>query len=361
MGVCALPEIATEASVELNGARVGRKEMSTPSILKRLLTWRAAAVLLASISCILASHYAFPALVPYEAPPLMRVLLHEVGFALLVALIIWALFELFTNAEIEEQWNQRIERITRNVFFGVWRRNLPEAVIREAHLLLLEQRFIRLDLVVNYVLSDDTYDDESGIAQPYVRLEAVARYRMKNIGNTAVPMAVQIGLPNPLIEALKSKCRINKVTIKNGAGDATHLDIHSAETSFREQLADNSKYVVKFSFPPVKVQPDEEVEVVWDYVMAKEEEDTEIGQTSFSTSSLSITVLDRNPDSRIVRARSIHREPLEDNTPEASRGTYIWRLNKFVLPHQGFAIWWKKKPPQAVNPTRLEPQNDASG
>jgi hypothetical protein len=79
--------------------------------------------------------------------------------------------------------------------------------------------------------------------------------------------------------------------------------------------------------------------------MAKEEEDTELLQTRYPTDSLSVTIFDHGPTRRIVRARSIHLGDLRDDTPKEANGCYNFTLDRYFLPHQGFAIWWKKSPP----------------
>lgn len=78
--------------------------------------------------------------------------------------------------------------------------------------------------------------------------------------------------------------------------------------------------------------------------MAKEEEDTEVFQTMMPCQQINLTVSDPAKDQRIVRARSIHRCELSNDTPPDTHGTYNFSLDNYVLPHQGFSIWWKRKP-----------------
>src|SRR4051812_34605439 len=78
-----------------------------------------------------------------EQKSLFLLLIKEIGFALIVALTIWAMWEYFSLAESEDQWNERIERVAKSVFFSVFKRNFPEQLIQEANLLLLEQNFVR--------------------------------------------------------------------------------------------------------------------------------------------------------------------------------------------------------------------------
>ena len=307
-----------------------------------LSTMRIIAAALFAFLLIVLAHFAFPKEPLSPQLELVKILFHEVGFALVVALLIWGLFEYFSNAESEEQWNRRIDRIAKSVFFGVFRRNFPPELIHEANVLLLEQSFVRLGFHVTYTLNDDSYVHE-GREISFVRLEAVARYKIKNVSNVVASCPIAIGLPNPLQEVLKSKCRVNRLVVKR-KGINENINLDGAEEKFRLTLSDNSSYNARYAIEPIKIAPDEEVEIIWDYAMAKEDEDTEIGQTLYPTDSITIAVMDTNPTRRIVRARSIHPAPLENDTSAEAKGTYIFRLERYMLPHQGFAIWWKRRP-----------------
>jgi hypothetical protein len=268
---------------------------------------------------------------------------HEIGFALVVAVTIWVTFEFFNQVETDEHWNERIEVIAKNVFFGVFKRNFPPEFIKEANILVLEHQFIRSGMHLTYSLIDKTFKDRNGVTKDFVKLSAVARCKMKNIGNATAQLPIVIGLPNPLIDEMKAVCMVNSVTIKQGGKDHKP-NLAQAEALFREQMTDDSRYQVPFSLPFIEVQPDETVELILDYSMAKEDEDTEIFQSLYPADSIAINVMDQGPTKRIVRARSIHFSPLENDTSAEANGVYNFKLDKYLLPHQGFAIWWKKVP-----------------
>jgi hypothetical protein len=273
----------------------------------------------------------------------LRDLCHEIGFALVVAVTIWVTFEFFARADTEDHWNERIEKITKNVFLGVFKRNFPDEFIREAHSLVLDHTFIRYGLNVTYTISDGSYANRDGQTQKFVKLNAVARYRIKNVGNSAARLPLGIELPNPMIEEMKPTCKVSRISVKRG-GTETKIDLSAAEEAFREAIKNDNNSQVKFEVPNISVGQNEEIEVVFDYVMAKEEEDTEIFQTRYPTDSVGITIMDRGPTARAVRARSIHGSNLEDDTSAERTGTYNFKLSKYLLPYQGFVIWWKKVP-----------------
>jgi hypothetical protein len=177
-------------------------EAKPPSRWQRVLNPQAIIALSIAIALLTFSHMATKEFVHY------RSIAHEVGFALLVAVIIWGSFELFEQAKSDEEWNQRIEKIARNVFFGVFKRNFPEEFIKEANILVLDHAFIRSGLNVTYTIVDDAYTDRAGQSQRFVKLYAIARYKVKNVGNTKASLPIGINLPNPLIDEMKPSCEV---------------------------------------------------------------------------------------------------------------------------------------------------------
>lgn len=281
------------------------------------------------------------------AYPVFHTAAHEIGFALLVAVTIWGSFELFEQAKTDDEWNNKIEKIARNVFFGVFKRNFPEEFIKEANILVLDHTFIRSGLNVTYTITDGSYTDRAGQTRPYVKLYSIARYKIRNVGNTNSKLPIGINLPNPLIDEMKSNCKVLRITIKRG-GREEKPDLTAGEEAFRKSIEDDKKYQVSFRLEPIELEPNEEVEIIFDYVMAKEDEDTEIFQTLYPADSVSITIMDRGPTERAVRARSIHVSDLENDTSAETTGTYNFKLSKYLLPHQGFVIWWKRVPPPSL-------------
>ncbi|HEX3431159.1 MAG TPA: hypothetical protein VHT03_09750 [Rhizomicrobium sp.] len=288
-------------------------------------------------------------------------LTHELGFALVVASTIWIAFEFFSHAETEEHWNERIEKISKNVFFGVYKRNLPELFVREANVLVIDQQFIRSGLAVTYTISDSSYVSRTGETVSFVKMTAIARYKIKNVSDGPAKYPVGVSLPNPMIDEIKSHCRVNRIAVKI-AGKYVPYDLEEAEKSFRESLRDDSQFQCTFKVGEIDLEPGQEIEIIIDYVMAKEDEDTEIFQTRYPTDSLILTIMDRGPTRRVIRARAIHLADLENDTAAEAEGTYNFKLDRYLLPHQGFAIWWKKVPtgpsPAAAPP---EPSSSSAG
>jgi hypothetical protein len=281
----------------------------------------------------------------------VRAVIREIGFALIVAVIIWFCFEVFSQYDSDEHWNNRIELITKNVFFGVFRRNFPPEFIREANILVLEHTFIRSATNVTYTLEDVFYTNRFGKNQTFVKLSSILRFKQKNISNTSKPCELKIGLPNPIVDELKQFCRVVKVKI-NGYHDRSQAEmdsylekhIENENRDLQERLKNDDLSMIPLHVIDLTLKPNEEIEIVYEYTMAKEEEDTEICQTLYPTESINITIVDKGPTRRIVRARSIHHADLDNDSSASGSGTYNFRLDRYLLPHQGYAVWWKKVP-----------------
>jgi hypothetical protein len=193
--------------------------------------------------------------------------------------------EYVSQSETEEHWINRIEKISKNVFLGVFRRNLPEKFIEEATLLVLNHTFIRSDMHITYTLIDEQFTNRSGELQKFVRLNAIARSKIKNISYQKARFPIIFGLPNPLIDEMKAVCNVHKVIIKQGGVDDIP-DLTGSEAKFREELKNDKNYRATFAVKEIEILPDQEVELIFDYSMAKEEEDTEIFQTGSPTQNI---------------------------------------------------------------------------
>jgi len=284
-----------------------------------------------------------------EQKSLFRSLLHEAGFACLVAVLIWLVWEIFHQMETEDQWNARIERIAKSVFFGVFKRNLPDQLIQEANFLLLEQKFVRTGYNATFNLIDDQFERANGQLEPFVRFDAIVRYKVKNISAEPEDCPIVVGIPAPGYAAMKKKCCVRSVQLAQAGGQFQNLNLEEAEKKFREKLDDPSNEQALFTLPSVEVPPGGEIELIWDYATAKAEEDAAVLQTQFPTESITITVVDQRPAHRIVRARSIHRLPFTKISSDDKSGTYIFKLDRYFLPHQAFHIWWQLRDEHPVS------------
>lgn len=262
--------------------------------------------------------------------------LHEIGIAFLVSLIIWTVFELYRAEVNEEEWNRRIDRATKNVFFAVLQKDLPPKLLNAARKLALDVSLVRTDFNVTYTLSDIKYEDNDRHEAEGVLMEAAVSYRLKNVSAERVTFTPVFMLPNPIHEKLKKQVCVKQLEVKNSSGIA-QSDIVSAQERFKDALKSEDSRV-RFAGDEIGLQPSEEIAVSATYVMAKEAEDAELLETAYPSDGISVTIVDRGNGDRRIFGRSVHPEDLQQ---QKASGMQIFRIGGYLLPHQGVLIWWK--------------------
>lgn len=271
-------------------------------------------------------------------------LLHEIGFALLVSVFIWIIFEIRRSQALDEEWDQRIERVTNNVFFAVLRKDLPKDLVNEASAIALSHSILRSNFNVVYTLKDADYEQSAECHGKCVLVSSVVSCRMTNIGAEPVPYEAAITLPNPVHPGMKKLTALHHLTVTQ---DQKRVDLGrtaaEAEKEFRCSLQNDALTAVKYFAGRMTLAPGATIEFRADYTMAKEGEDTELLQTSYPSDGLTVTVTDQVEEmKRLIFARSVHRTALENQSSTGAPNTKIFRIPGYLLPHQGVLIWWKK-------------------
>jgi hypothetical protein len=166
-------------------------------------------------------------------------------------------------------------------------------------------------------------------------------------------------MSNPLHKEMRDKCVVREVKYRkvgDKSGVWTTIPLEETEKTFRKALDDNNVDQARFVLPSIAIPSGDEIEIIWDYVMAKEDEDSEVMTSLFATATTSITLVHLGPTKRKIRARAIHRTQLEKISEDSTTGTYTYLLDRYMLPRQGFEVWWKLDLGEG-NPKRVEPVN----
>ena len=295
------------------------------------------AILASAFALLLAAHYVVKNGVFHTA-------LHEVGFALLVSLVVWAMFEARLSQDADKAWDRRIDRVTKNVFNAVLRKDLPKELLDEANNLILNSSMVREDFTVTYTLRDASVN---GGNLDCVLVDAVMQFTMRNISTDQVTWHACLGLPNPIHDELKALLKVTSLSVIKG-GEPLQLEIENAEISFREKLKDNSETEVMYDAGKVTLEKGESLNVSAAYTMAKEAEDTEFLRSLHPANGLRVTIFDQTPGRRLVFAKSVHRHKLNRvSAPDTPGAAQIFNIPGYLLPQQGVLIWWKKAPAAA--------------
>lgn len=274
-----------------------------------------------------------------QLPDILGRVLHEVGFACIVASIVWIIFERFSERNSERAWRKRSEKIAEDVFYGVLRRRLPKQLLAAANELILAQDLIRRELRLEYEISDGGPELQKIYGCPVVRLDTHASYKLINVGEKTVPHKVALSLPNAILPDDKQFPILSSTVIRQNGQPISQADTLLAN-AVNTKRVENDR--VTFDIANINLAPDEEVFISVEYSLLKHENDSEVVQTTFASDSISIIIRDRKPGTRQVGARALHRDKLtvERNSPIS--GMYEYSLDKFLLPHQGVIVWWSK-------------------
>jgi hypothetical protein len=274
---------------------------------------------------------------------------HEIGFALLVSVVIWGLFEHVISTDAEEVWDRRMERLTNNVFQAVLRKDLPKGLLDEANNLVLNNAVVRRNFQVTYTLSDVTVSDVDPCLEA-VAVQAVMEFEMENVSTDVFDWDVKLALPNPVHPSLKRLVEVSGLEVTKG-NEVLQLDLEAAREAFQAALAQVAATHIPFRAGTVKLNPGETCRFSATYMMIKEGEDSEYLQTLYPADGLRITLFDPGAGTkRLLFASAVHRHELEATESSSIPKARIFRIPGYLLPHQGVLIWWKKKPTQGAMP-----------
>jgi hypothetical protein len=257
--------------------------------------------------------------------------LREIGFALVVAVIIWLVFEYFARAENEAMWRERVLEITSNVFYAVHGVSLPADYISFANEVILSAKLIRKGWDVHYVLRDSTFKDESTTIN-FVELTCVSRYKIVNISNSSWVYPLKITLPLPANPKLQNTVGVSGILLWQRGKKLT--------ARLTKQVSHGCIAEVTYHAGDVIIYPEEEIEVAITFTLVKNLDDTEVVQTLYPTDSLRLAIVDQGSSDRLIGAKSIHVDTLENDTPDGAGNTRQYRINRYLLPHNGIIFWW---------------------
>ncbi|HWX86495.1 MAG TPA: hypothetical protein VNZ48_23085 [Xanthobacteraceae bacterium] len=279
-----------------------------------------------------------------ESSRIVQILLHEIGFALIVASVVWFIFERISESHSERVWKRRSEKIAEDVFYGVLRRRLPKELLVVANELILAQDVIRKELCLSWEIFDGTAELNEICGFPVVRLDTRVSYRLLNISERPKTHQIVLSLPNPTLRGDHKLPMLSGVVIRQG-----DQLLAPAETLLSQALCNRKEEDsrVIFNIASINLPADSDAFIAIEYSLLKYENDTDLFQTVFPADSISISIRDHRPGARLVGVRALHRDKLTVERCLPDKGVYEYKLPKFFLPHQGVIVWWNKQKPRS--------------
>ena len=282
----------------------------------------------------------------HPEPGVWQLLVHlarDLGIAFLIAALICISVEISHRKELTQMLDSKIEMLAGNVFKGVFNNNLPTELIDEAIAIAFTPKLIREDMVVRYTLQSKQSD---GV--PYVEVVADISFAMKNVTNHPEEFKLGVTLPNPILPQLKSQTKLNSFQIGTVGPDSltpiAQDDVNAANDMFQEELKDDARRSGVARLGEQTVFPGQRLYVKALYVMAKEEEDTELLTTLYAANGINLQVFNKLGPDMMLHGQLVHRETNTRLLPIPSNSdVYELKHNGYFLPHQGVQFWWKRK------------------
>lgn len=277
-----------------------------------------------------------------EAHTILTRIMRELGFALLVAVSVWVIFELNLRLQADKEFSNRLERVAENVFAGALGANLPQSYVREVMRVAIQVSMMRKSFAAHYTLRDAVARTADGSDLPYVELIADLSFHVQNLGTDSQRCPVSMEVPNPVHASLKKTVSVRVVEVTHN-GTAVSSDNDEAMRRFSDRLATATEPNVLYDAGDFAMEPSDEAFIRLEVVMAKEVEDMELIEFGKPCDGLTLTLTDTNPDSgRRIFARTLHRREIRAEPTEANPGRYTLVQNDLFLPHQGALMGWKK-------------------
>lgn len=267
----------------------------------------------AAIICLLLSN-----VLRFYAQDWFTSLLHELGFAAIVALILTFTIERFSRERHAAEVKELTAGINRDLFHAVYGRHLPPGVFTEVERLLLAQRAHRSKLHVEY-----EFFDRPGRSTFVCKLRV--SYELFNPSSEPVRCSVGMFVESPSDGRDTELCQVTDVTL--GKQKLARVEIDGVTTKGR--------FAVVFD-KDVELGAGERLEVDIHGQLVKNVIDTELWTSQMPCDGLRLTV--RMPPGMNFEARSIHSQPLRELHSEQTMK--VWRIDGGLIPQQGIAFWW---------------------
>jgi hypothetical protein len=280
-------------------------------------------------------------------------LLREVAFAFLIAFAIIATVELESRedrekraevnqnkflSEVRSEVNTKLKQIQENVFYAMFERKIPRAIVDEINLLVFSANFVRLDHHQTLTLRNINATDLDKNLPPceLVKLEIVCDYTVKNMTQIEKPFEIRLSTENPPDEILRKHGKVEILSLSLTLdGKPINAPAVIEETHHTHQHSTVNVWKVD------NVPPDAQLKIMTKQVVIKYPNDYEVWRSAYPTCQLKFTV--EYPEQvRSFAAETLHRLPLRA-TPINDR-MVDYEVPGPLLPHQGVLVRWYCKP-----------------
>lgn len=260
--------------------------------------------------------------------PLLFTILHEVGMALIIAVVLIYTIDGISKKKHETIAQEFTEKLNKDIFHAIYKRYIPSVVFEEIERCVLGAHVIRENYCVSYTIQPLTNAPAGVPCNKYVSCLAQSNYTIRNLTDSTVKHSVCLFLERPIDKQLSSFVKINEFRINN--------ELLTDDVIAKHTKANGSDEQISFQMD-VNIPPKSSISVSSTAHLVKFSTDQEVWSSRIPSDGIDLTVT-VPPGGFEVLAKANHSQPLKPMLFNSV--TRRWSLNHGIFPHQSIAFWW---------------------
>lgn len=266
-------------------------------------------------------------------PGLLTIMLKELGFALIIAIILIFTVERVSRQKHEEAADRLVEKINKNLFNAIYKRYIPNEVFAEVEAALLKSDVLRDKYEINYALAEIDHKNFPNLREDdlknHLQCTLLSSFNIQNITSKTIDYTVALHLEVPIEERLREYVKISEMEI-----DGVALKPYELEKDEYFKITDTHLIFEKV----ISIGPSEIKEISMKAKTLKRSTDMEIWASRVPSTGMRVQV--SVPETFRVEATANHTQALRKKKMADANST-IWYLDHGIFPFQSVVFWWQ--------------------
>lgn len=269
----------------------------------------------------------------YRTAGVWAEVLHDIGFACLIALLILILVERATRIEQRRSADELLRQVTRNMLEASYGVNIGPSIVKHVIAKILTAPIIRTNLMVTYTLQNLPHQREVEESK-YITLDVLLSYQLTNVSAGPVEWPIQIFLPRPNVSKLDELVMVDSCSF-----DGTQLSVAEISSACSEDEPWERHYRWTRS-----IERGERLRVDLSYSVIKEISDNEIWTSLLTTEGIDFIVENRikeiewsispRTSSRIIQVGGARSKPWRDCR-------IVFRATDPLIANEAITVFWR--------------------
>jgi hypothetical protein len=271
----------------------------------------------------------------YENRHVLINILHEIGFASLIALLIFILVERAAKLEQHRSADELLRRVSQNVLeasFGI--RANPD-IVRHVITHILAAPVIRTGMRQTFTL--EALPTELSGLQNYIVMRVASSYEIENVSGGTIQWPVRVLLPKTRYSDLDELVCVTACSIAEKGMTQGEIQAGYDESENWEK---------RYSWVWT-LEKNQSLNIAINYQAVKEISDNEAWTNLLNTQNMEVVVDNRIPGLYWSLTPRTSAKIIPVDAPTArpwGEGRILFRVVEPMLAYQGFTIWWQPPP-----------------